>query len=298
MFVVKKGAARPDHEIQIRLATREPDGASFQDLRRIPQSTFRSTFQNVFDTSISPQTEVIKDRMRQGQPLGAYFDIRFGIKTGDDTKFLHSQKGLHKEDRPILRGDDVRRYGFEYKSEYVWYVPERMRSHRSTARPGEAERFEQPKVLVKDTSKDFGCTYDDESYYVKDVLIVTPRAGKKGAIPLRALAGILNSRLMYFYYRTTFRTIHVQNEELASLPLPPTTSSNQRRLKQLDARVAQILKCNLDFANARTPTIRTPIQRKIATLEIQINQVVYELYGIGKIEARTIENSVSGEVDQ
>jgi hypothetical protein len=50
-----------------------------------------------------------------------------------------------------------------------------MRAHRTTARPGEPARFGQPKVLVKDTTKDFACTYEPGQYYVKDVLIVIPK---------------------------------------------------------------------------------------------------------------------------
>jgi hypothetical protein len=30
-------------------------------------------------------------------------------------------------------------------------------------------------VLVKDTTKDFACTYEDGTFYVKDVLIVIPK---------------------------------------------------------------------------------------------------------------------------
>jgi len=52
------------------------------------QSAFRDTFQNVFDTSISPATAAIKKRMEDGPRIGTEFDISFGIKTGDDGKFL------------------------------------------------------------------------------------------------------------------------------------------------------------------------------------------------------------------
>ena len=48
-----------------------------------------------------------------------------------------------------------------------------MKRHRKTAQPGESERFEESKILVKDTSSiGFNCTFDNENYYAKDMLIV------------------------------------------------------------------------------------------------------------------------------
>jgi type I restriction-modification system DNA methylase subunit len=295
IFVVTKGQATAKHAIQVRTAIRTIDAATFRDVRQIPQATFQSTFQNVFDISISPETEAIKNRMRKGDHVGDYFDIRFGLKSGDDEEFLHSERGLHEEDKPLLRGDDVKRYSYKYKGEYVWYVPDRMRRHRKTARPGEAKRFEQPKILVKDTSADFGCTYDEDRYYVKDVLIVTPRPAKKNRIDLRALVGILNSKLMYFYYRTTFPTLHVQNEELASLPLPRRSASNENKLLQLSGLVEEMLACHRGLAAARTPHARTSVERKIAALDIQIDGLVNEVYGVTKGELKAIESATVAE---
>jgi hypothetical protein len=296
IFVVTKGTAKPNHTVQVRTAIQTGDAAKFRDVRQIPQATFRSTFQNVFDISISPDTESIKDRMREGDRLGNFFDIRFGLKTGDDERFLHSQRGSHDEDKPLLRGDDVKRYGYKYKGEYVWYVPDRMRRHRKTARPGEAERFEQPKILVKDTSTDFGCAYDEEHYYVKDVLIVTPRSGKNSGIDLRALVGILNSKLMYFYYRTTFPTLHVQNEELASLPLPKHSPSTKKKLKQLNALVEKMLAFHKTLVASRTPHARTSIERKIAALDTQIDDLVNDVYSLTKDDLKAIDSATATEV--
>jgi len=87
------------------------------------------------------------------------------------------------------------------------------RSSRRTA------RFEQPKVLVKDTSADFACTYDPDSFYVKDVLIVIPKPDVAKTCDLRSLPASSTPKRSVSI-RTTFQTLHVQNEELASLPIP------------------------------------------------------------------------------
>ena len=93
-----------------------------------------------------------------------------------------------------------------------------MRLNKSTARPGTADRFEQPKVLVRDTGGGLMATYDDSAYYAKDVIIIEQK--EQSTIILKVLAILLNSRLLRWYYETTFPTLHVQRNELASLPIP------------------------------------------------------------------------------
>lgn len=267
-------------------------GAEWSRLSTIPQKAFEASFQNVFDLSIAPIPEAIKRIMRAGPTIGELYTIVFGLKTADDEKFLHHQEGLHREDRPLLRGDDVKRYGYDYKGEFVWYVPRRMREHRKTARPGDPERFEQPKVLVKDTSKDFACTYDDENFYVKDVLIVIPRDNDATAPDLRFLAGVINSKALRFYYRSTFKTIHVQNEELASLPLPRISRSTELLQGSLVRLVGQMLTARRSLASSSTERDVAFYQRKSEDLDAAIDECVYELYGlddeqIGVIDAAT-----------
>ncbi len=292
IFVLQKETTSKNHEIDVVLGEQKGGVVTFQTTKTIPQNIFQSTFQNVFDISITPETESIKDKMRHGQRIGDCFDICFGLKTADDTKFLHKIQGQYKEDQPLLRGDDIKRYAVHYKGEYVWYVPDEMRKNRKTARPGEPLRFEQPKVLVKDTSADFGSTYDNSHHYVKDVLIVIPKINIEGSFNLRFVTGVLNSRLMYFYYRTTFKTIHVQNKELASLPLPSIELSNANDQKKHD-RMVELVETMLDL-NKKLPEAKTDhnknlIQRQIDYTDNQIDKLVYELYDLNEEEIKIVE---------
>ena len=294
IFVFEKSVASQKNKLQVIRATPVSNHATFGAVREIPQATFRTTFQNVFDTSISPETEAIKDKMREGVLIGANFDICFGLKTGDDEKFLHETKGLHNEDKPLLRGDDIKRYETNFKGEYVWYVPQRMRAHRQTARPGEPRRFEQPKVLVKDTSSDFAGTYEPEGFYVKDVLIVIPKDGISLNYDLRFVTGVINSKALHFYYRTTFQTIHVQSEELASLPLPKIKFSDvadKARHDKLVSLVEQMLAAKPQLARAQSDKDKDFYANKCAALDRQIDALVYELYALTPEEIKIVEGA-------
>jgi hypothetical protein len=161
------------------------------------------------------------------------------------------------------------------------------------AGPGESWRFEQPKILVKDTSKDFAGTYDSAGYYVKDVLIIVPREGETAAFDLRCVAGVVNSRALHFFYRSTFETLHVQRGELASLPLPQLDLSNevqQRNHDRLVQLVEAMLKAKAQVSNAKTESDRTYLEDKCAGLDLQIDQLVYELYHLTPEEIALVES--------
>ncbi len=138
IFVFAKSTDGDKGRVAIIRTSESGKDASFNFVREIPQSAFRHTFQNVFDTSISPATEAVKEKMRRESPIGTYFEVCFGLKTADDDKFLHHKRGLHAEDKPLLRGDDVKRFGIDYKGEYVWYVPKRMRKEPFNGPPRRA----------------------------------------------------------------------------------------------------------------------------------------------------------------
>jgi len=271
------------------------DSLSLKLIRNIPQETFRKTYKEVFDISISPETEYVKDRVKSnGRPLGEMFDICFGLKSGDDSKYLHINKEK-VEDRPLLRGENIGRYHFEYKNEYVWYVPDQMRRHRITARPGEPSRFEQPKILIKDTTSIFAGTYDEGNYYVKDVLVIIPFKNTTTVnLSLKAVLGMLNSRLLTFFYRTTFQTIHVQRSELASLPIADVDLSSPTEKAQHDKLVNLVDKMLVlmpKLREAKSDAEKATLQNAVTATDQQIDQIVYELYGLTEEEIKLVENS-------
>jgi len=184
----------------------------------IRQEVFNTTYKNVFDLSIDESSSMLKDKIQKNsQPLGMLFDLAFGVKTGDDERFLTFNPSISPDCKKLVRGADINRWTIDFKGEFVIYQPEKMRANKSTARPGTAERFEQPKVLVRDTGGGLMATYDDSSFYVKDVIIIED--DKKRSSLLKTLAILLNSKLLRWYYETTFPTLHVQRDEMASLPI-------------------------------------------------------------------------------
>jgi adenine-specific DNA-methyltransferase len=267
-----------DHVIQAAVASvaSQVDSLPF---RSIPQSKFVENYKCIFDLSADAILDVLKTKMKLGSiNLGQMFDISFGLKTGDDDKFL-SRNATTKQHRKLLRGEDVGRYITVFKDEYVWYVPEKMRAHKQTARPGTSDRFEQPKVLIRDTGGGLMGTFDGGNFYVKDVLIIEDTA--KSPLLLKKLIGVLNSSLMRFYYNSSFPTLHVQRNELASLPIKQSLLEKDT-LKDVPGVVDRILKAKRANASADT-----------SAWEREIDERVYRLYGLTPDEIHLVEEAAS-----
>jgi len=288
IILFTKGCS-PDQKVKVAVTEVTPDLTKLS-FKTIQQNTFRETYKSIFDLSIDESQELIKSKMwTVSTRLSDNFDLSFGLKTGDDSKFLtHSPKT--SEHKPLLRGADIQRYSYTFKGEYVWYVPGQMTAHRKTARPGNAQRFEQPKVLIRDTGGDLFGTFDEENYYVKDVIVISDRS--KNASKLKFLTGVLNSKLMKFFYETSFPTLHVQRNELAALPirtLDPANTIDLARQNKLIALVEQMLDLHKQLAEAKMPQQKTMLQRQIEMTDRQIDKLVYDLYGLTDDEIKIVE---------
>jgi type I restriction-modification system DNA methylase subunit len=291
IFVFKKNGnvgQRQRNIIEIQKLNEQ--SMTYESIRTIPQVFFENTFKKIFDTSLSPEVHQFKAKIEQDtMPLGKLLDIRFGLKTGDDEMFISKKKSTSKH-KALLRGENIQRYAYEFEGEYVWYVPEKMRDHKQTARPGESERFEQPKILIKDTSTRLGGTLDVENYYVKDVLILT-KIDTIG-LTLQFILGILNSSVIRFYYESTFPTLHVQNEELSSLPIR-TIDFNNPDEKATHDRMLQLVERMLDLhkkkQHANSDSEKELFEHQIKATDKEIDELVYKLYRLTEEEIKIVE---------
>ena len=119
-----------------------------------------------------------------------------------------------------------------------------------------------------------------------------------GAPELNYLLGVINSRLMSWYFlrrsniaqRDDFPKIVLK--ETRSLPVPPINFSDpadKARHDKMVSLVEQMLDLNKQLPKAKNPNDKTRLQREIDATDRQIDQLVYELYGLTEEEIRIAE---------
>jgi hypothetical protein len=118
------------------------------------------------------------------------------------------------------------------------------------------------------------------------------------AVSLSYLCGLLNSRLLDFYFKSVATTFHggyfaANKQFIEQLPIRPIDFSDpadKARHDKMVALVERMLELNKRKHSGKlAPSELDPIEREIAATDAEIDNLVYELYGITQEEREIIE---------
>jgi hypothetical protein len=142
------------------------------------------------------------------------------------------------------------------------------------------EEFEKPKIFFPDISnqanftldKDLGCFSANTTYFIANGEIV--------------LLGILNSKVLFFYYRNAFSIyrggyLRFFTQYLEQLPI--AVSGSNPLENEVMEKTNELIELKKSAPGADT-----------TALEAEIDQLVYELYGLTEEEIAIIEEAVKG----
>ncbi|GHT32168.1 hypothetical protein FACS1894214_3940 [Planctomycetales bacterium] len=201
----------------------------------------------------------------------------------------------HKKDKTYkkeLRGGDVKRYALKWNGKN-WI------SYGSwLAAPRKPDFFTKQRILVREiTDGKIHATYTDEEYY-NNPSIINCIARPNCVYSLKFLLGIINSRLITLYHFITspkarkelFPKILV--DDIRKIPLPILDLSKKQdkdRYDKIVRHVDRLLQLNSGKESAQTPHIKKQLETEIGHHENEINQLVYQLYGLTDEEIQIIE---------
>jgi|AntAceMinimDraft_8_1070364.scaffolds.fasta_scaffold09199_2 type I restriction-modification system DNA methylase subunit/predicted type IV restriction endonuclease len=165
------------------------------------------------------------------------------------------------------------------------------------------QHFEKPKIISQVLSKRSSLALDDEGDYY---FVGGSTAGAQGVILRSGLGisseyvlGLLNSRLLDYVVRqlsTRFRGgyFNYGKAVIKNLPIRTidrTSSDDAEKHDYIVGLVNSMLKLHKSLQSARTEHERSLIKRQIDATDKQIDQLVYELYGLTDEEIRIVEEA-------
>lgn len=175
------------------------------------------------------------------------------------------------------------------KSKYSFPVVNRMAFKKHFPR-----RFDQsikPKIIISGM-RHFECFFDKAGEYIagkSTEIISNPKN-----LSFYTLLAILNSRLISYYLRQKYSTsgidggINFTTSIIGNLPIPVIPPSSER---ELSALVGQMHETQIKFHSAKPESDKKHYQQKIGLIDRQIDDLVYELYGLTKEEIKIVEGS-------
>ena len=208
-------------------------------------------------------------------------------------RVFHSDIKLSEEYLPELAGNDVGRYIINRKKgKWIKYGPW-LHDYRTM------DWLTGPRILIREIPGKFPyrifASYVEEVFCnYKTILNVNPSI--KTDFSIKYLLGILNSRLISYLYplvsnklvSETFPRLSVR--DIKRLPIGTIDFSNPTDVKNHD-RMVVLVECMLALHKQATytPQEKESLQREIEATDRQIDQLVYELYGLTEEEIRIVE---------
>jgi len=226
---------------------------------------------------------------------GGYGQTAFG--SGTQTSRDVKERPYHSKTkgegyRPFIYGRDLRRFSPPFANEFVKYGP-------WLAEPRQPEFFQGERVYSrKILGERLVVTIETiDSIADQQVYITLPKAN---TVRAQYLAGILGSRLIIFFMRRFYDEVNdafpqIKVGQLKSLPIRMIDFAdprNKARHDQMVALVEQMLDLNKQLAEAKIPQAKAVLQRQIETTDRQIDELVYELYGLTDEEIKIIEKNL------
>jgi hypothetical protein len=273
----------------------------------VPQSFYSNLKNFAFKTAVSEEDISIYKKLNiESILLGEIVCINTGVVahakkesklnfTKDDVIHKENKEGYKK----YVIGSNLSPYSISFEGDYIDYESKQLHFHRSKF----PLLFESEKIIVRRISgknNRFIACYDDLGYYSNDNLmhlvkwseniLKFQKPEKKWSIiidsplSLKYLTAILNSNMCRYFFSNFLSTDTLQGSYSSIYPEDvrqiPIKQINKNQEKQIIIIVNKILAAKKQDPNA-----------DISALEKEIDQLVYQLYGLTEEEIKIVEQN-------
>ena len=259
------------------------------------QDFYLTNLHSAISTNVDNKTVILKAKLeKRTNPLNSITNINQAIALKFDRSQSLFKECKGKNYKPVLDGRNIHRYTLNWESTYLAYDIQKIHSCKRT------DIFEaKEKILFRRVGDRLIATYDNAHYYALNTLVVITLK-EKVKVSLKFLLGLINSNLLNFYYFTFLKSTkkvfsEIQARQLAQLPIRTINfldSTNKARHDQMVALVEQMLLLHKQLADVKTDQERIVLQRQIDTNDHQIDQLVYDLYGLTEDEISIIDEVI------
>ncbi len=261
--------------------------------RQISQSTVLLAANSVFQVNAGDTEHHIMQKMGAASvPFGEIANINqaIALKGGRDASLYENR--ITKECVPVIDGREIGRYTLSWAGSFLDYNVERIHSCKRRDIFDASE-----KLFFRRVGEGLMATYDDNQFYALNTLVVlTPKAAYTKSI--MAILGWFNSRCANWYFKTFLKSSkrtfsEIQARQVARLPFPEILANDDDANAKLASLVDSMLTLHKRLADEQLPQHREQIQREIDTTDRQIDQLVYELYGLTDEEIAIVEEATA-----
>ena len=256
--------------------------------KKVNQRDVAENYSKIFNLNLTPEVKVLLDKIRfNSKELAELESIRinYGIKTGDNEKFIATSK-ISNNFKKCLKTKEITKYRIQWKNLWLDYQPQ-LAGYRK-------DSLEVQKIIVQYIRKlslkqRLICGFDEkgEFYPLNNYSYIT---GDEDL--LKSILGILNSKLMNFYFANTFIDYNIKPTYLSKLPINMNLiEKNREKIIGLVSKTLSLNKRLNELGNKKTSE-SARIDEEIKKTDNEIDQLVYKLYGLTKEEIAIVEENL------
>lgn len=283
------------------------------DYDLISKSSILNTYSLVFGVKES-HSNIIEKVNRDSSKLSDILEnASYGIGSGGDKIFKISKQfcSENKIEENILfsvySGANISKYLIDYNDEYIIYTTkdndihnypntqkyllpfkEKLTQKRETLKgilpwwclhwPRNKDLYLGTKIVLRQTGDKIIAALDEDSHYVMDSVMVLKIKPELNDIDYLYLLALLNSKLYNFIYDSIAKEkgrafAQVKPQNIKQLPFKRTSNPLQYTLIEISKKIIQSKKEKIDTT----------------ALESEIDQLVYQLYGLTGEEIKIVE---------
>ncbi|SDD45974.1 Type II restriction/modification system, DNA methylase subunit YeeA [Algoriphagus faecimaris] len=230
----------------------------------------------------------ILNKLRSFHTLNEFLQCHEGIHSGNIREKLFKKEKVSRNEKPMFlggrAGDKIENY-ISYRS--GWFVDYREsiidKSNGEYASLRDENIFSQPKIYLTRTGNPFKAFIDEANYASNNFFSIQfKNYNQNSYFSLLPILGLLNSKFANYYIRkiiapslgNTF--VETKIIHLLKLPFNPILIKDEKLIQS----IINIIEVKKQDLTADTKT-----------LEKEIDQLVYQLYGLTEEEIEIIENS-------
>ncbi len=207
--------------------------------------------------------------------LGDIIHFSRGIKTSNDKRFLFKEnKG--EDFYRVIRGRNIKAYRIDYDGEYIWYRPGLMKEKAGCLPHTKGMFLVSEKIITQrvNSSGQLLATFDNEQYFCLDTTNVSSQIINKDC-NLKFIVGVMNSKLINWWFNDEFKNPTISGYELHQIPIK-FNSNIEKEITKLVGEAIGLSKLGKDIVDVTS----------------NIDQLVYQLYGLTEEEIRIVEEGV------
>ncbi|MCP2604493.1 N-6 DNA methylase, partial [Candidatus Aminicenantes bacterium AC-708-M15] len=282
--VIFQKIRRPNDKNKLIFKIKLPNEKGFIK-KIVPQIIYKTTESHTFEDIDEKTYSILLKIKKRAIDLESIMRITRGLEIGKKNKGISSQKikGFIR----VLSGEDIGRY--EIRN--VKFLDKNLLKKFWK----DKEIFENPKIMIRETGVQITATYDDTGIYT--LRTIYNMILKDHRFNLKYILGLLNSRLMQYFYTVKFKPVtdifpKIRVVQTRKLPIRTIDFNNPKERAMHDKIVKlvdKMLELNKKKNSLPPSSERERIEREIKITDEKIDELVYELYGIIEEERKIIE---------